>query len=210
MFTGIVEGVALIQAIDLRPAGARLRLRLGPLADGVKIGDSIAVDGCCLTVVELTDELATFDAVPETLDRTVLGERRPGGRCNIERALRLGDRLDGHLVTGHVDGRGTIRRIAALGSQVDVEIEVPFPLRPYFIDKGSVTLDGVSLTVASVTSAGFRVAVIPHTLRVTTLGEKRVGDGVNLEVDVLGKWVARLLAAGLADPTRLAGFSPGP
>ncbi len=196
MFTGIVEGMGRLVRLSSGPLGARLELDLGPVAEGVKLGDSIAIEGCCLTVVERAGTTCAFDAVPETLSRTTLGEKRQGDMLNLERSVALGGRLGGHLVTGHIDGRGTVAAVEKKGNEWDFMIEVPPPLRRTFIEKGSVALNGISLTVAALTGAGFRVAVIPHTMRVTTMGRLKPGDAVNIEVDVLGKWVARLLEQG--------------
>ena len=201
MFTGIVEEKVPILSIDVRATGARLELDLGSLAEGVQIGDSIAIDGCCLTVVVLDGSRASFDAVPETLSKTTLGERRVDDRVNVERSMRLGDRLGGHLVTGHVDGVGQIVGLERTGDQVDLTVEIPEAQRRYVVEKGSITLDGISLTVAGLTETGLRVAVIPHTLEVTTLGDRAVGQAINVETDVLGKWVGRLLAAGRIEGT---------
>lgn len=201
MFTGIVEGQGALKSLDPDRGGVRIGIDLGELAEGVQIGDSIALDGCCLTVVRLQDTVSTFEAVPETLRRTTLGDRRPGARINLERSMRLGDRLGGHLVTGHVDGVGELLAREAQGNEVDLHVAVPEDLRKLLIHKGSVALDGISLTIAALTDQGFRVAVIPHTLEVTTLGARVPGDRLNLETDVLGKWVARLLGKGRPEGT---------
>ena len=201
MFTGIIEGRGKIVSMERTNEGASLELLMGPLSEGVQIGDSIALDGCCLTVTGLAGDRATFQAVPETLSMTTLGSRRPAEELNLERSLRLGERLGGHLVSGHVDGVGKIRGLTTRGLETDLEIETPAPLLRYLIHKGSVAVDGISLTIARLTENGFVVAVIPHTLGVTTLGRKRPADLVNLETDVLGKWVGRLLERGRMEST---------
>lgn len=194
MFTGIVEGTVPLLSREGLDQGARLRVDLGPLADGVRIGDSVALDGCCLTVVSLDGTAAAFDAIPETLDRTTLGSRDPGEALNAERALRMGDRLGGHWVTGHVDAVGEVVRSARRGLERDVDVDVPERYRRYLLEKGSVTVDGVSLTIAAKTAAGFRVCLIPHTEEVTVSPRWVEGAGVNLEFDVLGKWVESLMS----------------
>lgn len=196
MFTGIVEGMGRLVRLSSGPLGARLELDLGPVAEGVKLGDSISVEGCCLTVAAFAGSTCSFDAVPETVSRTTLGEKRHGDLLNLERSVALGGRLGGHLVTGHIDGRGTVASVERKGSEWDFTVEVPPALRRFFIEKGSVALNGISLTVAALTDTGFRVAVIPHTMRVTSMGRLKQGDSVNVELDVLGKWVARLLEKG--------------
>lgn len=193
MFTGLIEGMGTVKRVLRTSAGAHLEIGLGPLADGVKVGDSIAIDGCCLTVVALDGDTARFDAVPETLDRTTLGALERDVAVNLERALRAEDRLGGHFVSGHVDAVAEVEDVAARGLEVDLFVAVPAELRRFAVEKGSATLAGVSLTIASLTESGFRVAVIPHTLQATTLGRARAGTRLNFEADLLGKWVARLL-----------------
>jgi riboflavin synthase len=195
MFTGIVEEMGALAASEAAPGGIRLVFQAGAVLDGTGIGDSISVNGCCLTVVDMGEDWWASDAVPETLGRTNLGALRPGDRINLERAVSAGSRLGGHLVQGHVDGVGRITRAAP-----DLEVEAPGSVLRYLVEKGSVTVDGVSLTVAAVNHDSFRVAVIPHTLAVTTLGLKQTGDQVNLEVDVIAKYAERLLAAGAETP----------
>jgi riboflavin synthase len=208
VFTGIVEEMGTLVATDLVDSGVaeqgrRLVFSAASITEGVKIGDSIAVNGCCLTVVDLGPGRWAADAVPETLGRTNLGALRPGDPVNLERAAALGDRLGGHLVQGHVDAVGCIAAPAPA-----LEIELPGELSAYLVEKGSVTVDGISLTVVSVTGDRFSVAVIPHTMAVTTLGRKAAGDPVNIEVDVIAKYAARLLQAGFETPYRAVG-APG-
>ena len=197
MFTGLVEGkVPLIEKVD-GPDGSRLTVDLGPLADGVAVGDSIALDGCCLTVIELRDTTAGFDAIPETIDRTSLSARGVGDELNAERSLRVGDRLGGHWVTGHIDAVGRVVATARRGIERAVDVEAPERFRRYLLEKGSVAVDGVSLTIAAKLEVGFRVALIPHTDAVTTASRWVEGAEVNLEFDVLGKWVESLMPGGV-------------
>ena len=194
MFTGIVEELGRVRAITHADGGARLELSCTVVIDDAAIGDSIAVNGCCLTVVELGDGSWAADAQIETLDRTTLGALAPGDPVNLERPLRLGDRLGGHLVLGHVDGVGEVVKVEpqADGS-TRVVVRAPGDLARYLVEKGSVTVDGVSLTITTVSDAEFGVALIPHTLAVTTLGVRNAGDRVNLEADMIAKHVERLL-----------------
>ncbi len=208
VFTGIVEEMGTLVATDpidsgTTDQGRRLVLAAATVIDGARIGDSISVNGCCLTVVDLGPGWWAADAVPETLGRTNLGDLRPGDPVNLERAAELGSRLGGHLVQGHVDAVGRIVAPAPA-----LEIQLRGELTAYLVEKGSVTVDGISLTVVNVTDDGFSVAVIPHTMAVTTLGRKAAGDPVNIEVDVIAKYAARLLQAGLETPYRAVGV-PG-
>jgi riboflavin synthase len=194
MFTGIVEELGRVRAVTENVGGARIEIDASSVLDDAEIGASIAVNGCCLTVVALGDGHWAADAVIETLRRTNLGDLQPGDPVNLERPLRLTDRLGGHLVQGHVDATGTVRARApqADGSTL-VTFDAPSEVTRYVVHKGSITVDGISLTVADVVDDGFAVAVIPHTLAVTTLGSKPVGARVNLEVDMVAKYVERLL-----------------
>jgi riboflavin synthase len=197
MFTGIVEGMGHVTSIQARPDGARMRIRAGALADGAAVGESIAVNGVCLTMVELGPGEFAADLAAETLRRTTLGRLRPGDPVNLERPLRLDQRLGGHIVQGHVDGVGTIALVRPEGDGVWMEIDAPGSLARYIAEKGSIAVDGVSLTVAAAGPGGrFAVALIPHTLAVTTLGRRGPGDSVNLEVDIVAKYVERLLEGG--------------
>lgn len=199
MFTGIVEAVGRVVALEPRGEQARLRIEAPRVADGTPIGASIAVNGACLTVVEATPEQVVFEAVRETLDRTSLGELRPGARVNLERALRADGRLDGHIVQGHVDGTGRVRSLERRGDDVRLAIECPPELARQLVPKGSIAVDGVSLTLVNVSDTGFDVALVPHTLAETNLGARRPGDRVNLEADVLGKYVLRYLERVLGE-----------
>ena len=185
MFTGIVEELGEVLAVD----GSRIRIGATQVLEGAKLGDSTAVDGCCLTVVAQGDGWWEADVSDETLRRTTLGSRRAGDRVNLERPVQVSDRLGGHIVQGHVDAVGEV-----VEPVPDLRVRMPDDLRRYVIEKGSITVDGVSLTVVQPTDDGFTVAVIPHTAEVTTLGAKQPGDTVNLEVDLIAKYVERLVA----------------
>jgi riboflavin synthase len=184
MFTGIVEELGSV--VSITPG--RVRLGATTVVDDAKIGDSIAVDGCCLTLVAKGDGWWDADISDETLKRTTIGDRQPGDRVNLERPVRAQDRLGGHIVQGHVDGVGEI-----VVGPPDLRVRAPRELLRYIVEKGSITVDGISLTVVDVLDDGFTVAVVPHTTAVTTLGHKGPGDRVNLEVDVTVKYVERLL-----------------
>lgn len=185
MFTGMVEELGRVRSRQ----GRRFTVAARTVLDGLHIGDSIAHNGCCLTVVEVGDGWYGVDVVDETLARTNLGELAPGDPVNLERPLRASDRLGGHLVQGHVDGVGEI-----VGAAPTLEVRMPPDLTRYVVEKGSISVDGVSLTVAKALPDGFAAAVVPHTASVTTLGHKGPGDRVNLEVDLVAKYVERLLA----------------
>lgn len=193
MFTGLVEALATVEAVEARPPGQRLRLRLPRIAAEAQLGDSIAINGCCLTVIEIGQETLAFDAGPETLARTNLGRLTAGSPVNIERSLQLGDRLGGHLVTGHIDAVGKLDERIDQADWSTCYFRVPAPLARQMATKGSVAVDGVSLTLVDVEAERFSVALIPHTLSVTTLGKLKVGDEVNIETDLLAKYVARQL-----------------
>jgi riboflavin synthase len=199
MFTGIVEHVGMVEAREVLSDLTRFRIDLGPIAEGVAIGDSIAVSGCCLTVTRIEGTLLDFEAIPETLEKTRLGRVEAGQRVNLERAMSAGARFDGHIVQGHVDGMGCVRRFDRVGNDVELHIACDPELAGQLVDKGSVTIDGVSLTVVKVVPDGFHVALIPHTLAVTTLSDLSPGDPVNLEVDVFGKYVKQYLDRVLPD-----------
>ncbi|MFD9370473.1 riboflavin synthase [Streptomyces sp. NPDC060020] len=205
MFTGIVEELGEVTAVEQLEEASRFRLR-GPLVtEGAKHGDSIAVNGVCLTVVETADGEFTADVMQETLNRSSLGALRKGSRVNLERPMALGGRLGGHLVQGHVDGTGEILSRTPSEHWEIVKVALPENLSRYVVEKGSITVDGVSLTVVEAAADWFTISLIPTTLALTTLGTKQAGDPVNLEVDVLAKYVERLLAAGVdplhANPT---------
>ncbi|WP_030775413.1 riboflavin synthase [Streptomyces sp. NRRL F-2664] len=205
MFTGIVEELGEVTAVEPLRDASRFRLR-GPLVtEDAKHGDSIAVNGVCLTVVETADGEFTADVMQETLNRSSLGALTKGSRVNLERPMALGGRLGGHIVQGHVDGTGEILSRTPSEHWEIVKVALPRNLSRYVVEKGSITVDGVSLTVVEAAADWFTISLIPTTLALTTLGIKQPGDPVNLEVDVLAKYVERLLAAGVdplhADPT---------
>jgi len=190
VFTGIVVELGHLRRRD----GARLVFSASMVLDDLHVGDSVAHNGVCLTVVEVMSDAYGVDVVDETMRRTNLGALAPGDAVNLERPVRLADRLDGHLVQGHVDGVGEV-----VAPAPDLRVRVPPGLRRYLVEKGSITVDGCSLTVVDVLVNGFSVAVIPHTAAATTLGRRRAGDHVNLEVDVIAKYVERLLGARADD-----------
>ncbi|HEY1369703.1 MAG TPA: riboflavin synthase [Gaiellaceae bacterium] len=192
MFTGIVRERGRVAEMTGGDGGVRLRIEAPATAAGVGIGDSVAVDGCCLTAVEVTDGTIAFDAVPETLRRTSLARLEPGAAVNLEAALRAGDPLGGHIVQGHVDSVGHVRSVEPEGEGLRIWFDAPPPVLRYCVEKGSVAVDGVSLTVAELDDGGFAVALVPHTLAETTLGTFTPGRDVNLEADVLAKYVERL------------------
>jgi riboflavin synthase len=198
MFTGIVEEAGTIASIERTPDGIRLVVQAFRVGDGVQLGDRIAVNGCCLTAVRLHPDVSgghniTFDLLEETWKRTSFAQLQRGSRVNLERALSASSRLGGHFVSGHVDGTGIIRRWEREGADHRLEIAAPDEVLPYLISKGSICVDGISLTVAHLLPDGFGLWIIPHTYEVTSLSERKVGDRVNLEADLLGKYVARLL-----------------
>jgi riboflavin synthase len=196
MFTGIVEELGTVRAVTPNEGGARIEIAATRVLEDAELGASIAVNGCCLTVVELGPDHWAADAVTETLDRTSLGRLRAGDRVNLERPVRLADRLGGHLVQGHVDAVGTLHdRTPLPDGSTRMTFGAPAGVLRYVVEKGSITVDGISLTVAGLGDDAFEIAVIPHTLSVTTLGTRQPGDPVNLEVDVLAKYVERLLTA---------------
>jgi riboflavin synthase len=194
MFTGIVEELGEVLAVEPVGDSARLVVRGALVTSDVRVGDSIAVDGCCLTVVDVSDGAFSADVMLETLSRTSLTGISPGRRVNLERALRLADRLGGHLVQGHVDGTGEVLAVEPGERWTVVEVSLPPDLARYVVPKGSITVDGVSLTVVDVRERSFTVSLIPTTLGLTTLQDRRPGDAVNLEVDVVAKYVERILA----------------
>lgn len=193
MFTGIVEAVGQVQRVEPRGEHARILIDQAMLAAEVGLGDSVAVNGTCLTIAECGEGHLTFDVIAESLERTNLGELSDGSPCNLERAMRADGRFDGHIVQGHVDEAGRVRGWEKEGSDVRLRIETSEEFASLLVEKGSVTIDGVSLTVVGVEADGFDVALIPHTLEVTTLGRLEVGARVNLEADVLGKYVKQYL-----------------
>jgi riboflavin synthase len=195
MFTGIVEEVGIVRAVTGSDRTRRLWIQAALTVDGSDLGASVAVNGVCLTVVERAADGFAFDVGPETLDRTTLGRLAPGGAVNLERPLRMGAGLGGHLVLGHVDGVATVTDVTRVESTARMRFALPgTELAPLLVAKGSVAVDGVSLTIAALDGSGFEVMLIPHTLEVTSLGRLERGDAVNIETDVIGKYVLRSLA----------------
>jgi len=194
MFTGLVEHCLPLTAVIDEPPGKRLVLAVPAYCGEISMGESIALNGCCLTVIEINGDELHFQAGPETLARTNLGQLTAGSHVNIERSLRFGDRLGGHLVTGHIDGLGSVARREDVAEWSTFYFAAPLNLLCQMASKGSIAVDGVSLTLVEVTDQHFTVQLIPHTLAVTTLGAKKVGDPVNLETDLLAKYVERQLS----------------
>ncbi|MGZ0050678.1 riboflavin synthase [Brevibacillus gelatini] len=193
MFTGLVEEVGVLASITGNDQASRLVIRAQRVLEDVKLGDSIAVNGICLTVTSFSERHFSVDVMPETMKKTSLRHLRPGQRVNLERAMRLGDRFGGHIVSGHVDGTGTILSREPHANAVLFRIEAAPELLRYVIRQGSICVDGISLTVVDVADAHFSVSIIPHTLAATSLQDRRAGDQVNLETDIIGKYVERLL-----------------
>jgi riboflavin synthase len=191
MFAGIIEGMAKVKSISKskRSADTTMRVQLGKLARGLKVGDSICINGACLTVTKLSKGDAEFELVAETIRRTSLDQIKPGDKVNIERSLKVGDRLEGHFVLGHVDGTGTIEDIIRLPSETKLWIKLGKNLVQSVVQKGSIAVEGVSLTLVDVEGDRISISLIPHTLDVTTLGLRSKGDKVNIEVDILGKYI---------------------
>ncbi|MBW1897692.1 MAG: riboflavin synthase, partial [Deltaproteobacteria bacterium] len=186
MFTGIIEGLGTVIGIRSSGQGKRFTIEAGFSLEGMGIGDSIAVSGACLTAVVIRGSRFEVDVAPETLSRTILDQAGIGERVNLERALRLSDRLDGHLVSGHVDGVGKIKNKRSMGNAIIISISAPESFLRYMIQKGSVAVDGISLTINELHPDGFEVSIIPHTAGLTTIGFKRAGEYVNIETDMLG------------------------
>ncbi len=193
MFTGLIAELGSIVALERQGESFHLTVAAVKVMENLKIGDSVAVNGVCLTVVKKSAGSFTADVMPETVRLTNIGELQPGSRVNLERTLRLCDGLDGHIVTGHVEGQGMIKSRIPEGIAVVVTIETEARLLKYILPKGSIAIDGISLTVTQVTDNSFSVSLIPHTAKETTLGFKAVGDKVNLETDIIGKYVERML-----------------
>ena len=198
MFTGIVEETGVVERIQTTATGIRLGLRAGVCGQRIKRSDSLAVNGCCLTVVKAAargkQKLLEFDLLRETWERTNLQFAQPGSSVNLERPLRADGQLGGHFVTGHIDGLGRITRWERAGQDHVLDIGAPPDLMRYLVFKGSIALDGISLTVAAVEKESFRIWIIPHTFEITNLRERHVGDAVNLETDIIGKYVEKFVA----------------
>jgi len=198
MFTGIIESFGTIKRIESKGEGKVLHIACGLDLSESKIGDSIAVNGACLTSVSLEKNIFKVDMAPETVDRTTFKQLRPGSRVNIERALKLSDRIDGHLVSGHIDGTGIISSIKRNSNAVIIKIDVSLKLSAEMIEKGSVAIEGVSLTINKCSDKDFEVSIIPHTADITTIGLKRIGDEVNIETDMIGKYVKKILMGSVS------------
>src|SRR5579872_5540850 len=192
LFTGIVEHVGRIESLEKGPEGGRLRIHAGPLAESLAVAGSVAVNGCCLTVVQLSDNIFAADLSSETLKRTAFGEMKPGGSVNLERPLTAGKELGGHFMQGHVDGIGRVARLAPEGPNWWLGVRVPPEIERYVVLKGSIAIDGISLTVASLADGIVEVAIIPYTYEHTNLRALVPGDAVNLEADTLAKYVEKL------------------
>ncbi|MCP4593579.1 MAG: riboflavin synthase [bacterium] len=196
MFTGIIETTGAVAGVSTAGPGMRLAVEGGCVSEGIRIGASVAVDGVCLTVSEINGERLSFDVVRETLERSTLSELKSGTQVNLERALAVGDRFDGHFVQGHVDGLGRLVRRIASGTRFELRFTTEAPLMPAIVPKGSIAVSGVSLTITDVSAEEFGVALVPTTLRETNLGDLREGSPVNLETDILARTVLHALARG--------------
>ena len=195
MFSGIVEEMGAVQSIDKGFAGAKFSILASVILDDLHAGDSVSVSGACLTVTNIEGRSFSVDVSTETLNRTILGNISVGTPLNLERAMKLNARMGGHMVTGHVDGIGTLQAREQEGNAIQLTVEASEDIMRYCVTKGSITMDGISLTINAVKERSFAVAIIPHTAQVTTIGLKQIGDSVNLESDVIGKYVERLLQA---------------
>jgi len=193
MFTGITKGLFEIVDIKAKNDFSKISINLSDLSQDLKIGDSVAINGVCLTAIEIDKGIVSFEIMSETLDKSNLGDLQIGNFVNAERSLAIGDRLDGHFVLGHVDGKGKIIEKNITEDNCVIWIELPKDLEYGLISKGSIGVDGVSLTIAAIKENKFAIALIPHTLEITTLGQKKVGDEVNIEIDYLGKWIKKLI-----------------
>lgn len=192
MFTGIIEGLGSIVMFDKKTSNrsaAKMKIKLDKIAKGLKVGDSVAINGVCLTAVNVSKGITEFEMIGETIKKTNLGSLERGDRVNIERSLKVGERLEGHFVLGHVDGVGVISKIDKQINQVQIWIKIPKELSKHVIKKGSITVDGISLTIVDKLKNQFSVSIIPHTMQVTNLGYKKIGDKVNIETDILGKYI---------------------
>ncbi len=209
MFTGIIEGLGTICGMRSGGEGQRLTVEADFALEGSRIGDSIAVNGACLTAVVLQGRRFEADVSPETVMRTAFGRTRIGERVNLERALRLSDRIDGHLVSGHIDGMGVLRSRQKKSNAIVIGFDAPAALARYMIEKGSVAVDGVSLTLNRVAAGGFEVSIIPYTAKLTTVGFKPIGAAVNIETDLIGKYVERFTSHRKGSPGAGEGYPTG-
>ena len=201
MFTGLIEELGTVMGKTEGGRSSKLTIKASKVLEGVQIGDSISTNGVCLTVTHFTKEQFTVDVMPETMMRSNLKDVKAGTSVNLERALRLGDRLGGHMVSGHIDGQGTITSIAKDENAYWFQISASPSILKYIIEKGSVALDGISLTVAAVDFESFKVSIIPHTLKKTSLDKRKVGDAINIECDAFGKYVERIAAFATIEDT---------
>ena len=191
MFTGIIEGQGIVKKFDIKTknrSAAKMGIDLGNLAKGLQIGDSVAINGVCLTATSISKNQAEFEMIGETLKKTNLGIIKSGDTVNIERSLKVGERMEGHFVLGHVDGTGKIIKIEKLPKEFKFWIELPKDLAKFVVKKGSITIDGISLTLVDVLKNKISICIIPHTMKITNLGSKKIGDKVNIETDILGKY----------------------
>ena len=191
MFTGIIEGQGIVKKFDVKTqnrSAAKMGIDLGNLAKGLQIGDSVAINGVCLTATHISKNHAEFDMINETLKKTNLGMIKSGDKVNIERSLKVGERMEGHFVLGHIDGTGKIIKIEKLAKEIKFWIELPKDLAKFVVKKGSITVDGISLTLVDVLKNKISICIIPHTMKITNLGSKKIGDKVNIETDILGKY----------------------
>jgi len=191
VFTGIIEGQGRVKKFDIKTknrSAAKMEIDLGNLAKGLHIGDSVAINGVCLTATNISKNQAEFEMIGETLKKTNLGMIKPGDKVNIERSLKVGERMDGHFVLGHIDGTGKIVKIEKLSKEIKFWIELSKDLARFVVKKGSITVDGISLTLVDVIKNKISISIIPHTMKITNLGSKKIGDKVNIETDILGKY----------------------
>jgi len=191
VFTGIIEGQGVVKKFDIKTknhSAAKIGIDLGNLSKGLQIGDSVAINGVCLTATHISKNHAKFEMINETLKKTNLGSIKPGDKVNIERSLKVGERMEGHFVLGHIDGTGKIVKIEKLPREFKVWIELPKDLARFVVKKGSITIDGISLTLVDVIKNKISVCIIPHTMKITNLNSKKIGDKVNIETDILGKY----------------------
>jgi len=191
VFTGIVEGLGIIKKFEKKTntrSAAKMKVNLGNLAKGLKAGHSVAINGVCLTVTKISKSEAEFEMIGETIRKTDLGKLESGDKVNIERSLKIGDRMEGHFVLGHIDGTGKIIKIEKMPKEIKFWLELPTDLTKYVVKKGSIAIDGISLTLVDVIKNKISVCIIPHTMEITNLNSKKIGDKVNIETDILGKY----------------------
>ena len=207
MFTGLVEEIGIVNNISLQGNSGTIAIKASVVTEGTKVGDSIAVNGVCLTVTSLSDDGFTADVMAETVRRSSLGSLKSGDRCNLERAMAADGRFGGHIVSGHIDGTGRVAKVVREENAIWFTIEADKSLLGYIVEKGSVALDGISLTVAAVSNTDFKVSIIPHTQEATTLYLRKPGDIINIETDVIGKYVAKMMGRETGSDTEESGGS---